>query len=269
MEECNMNKIQQLQEQSRWMRKRIVELAHKVGKNGAHLGGSLSIIEIFSALYASLEKMTGEDRDRVILSKGHAALAHYALLEAIGILTKEETDTFEINGSHLYAHEPRNIERGSEFSGGSLSLGMSFAVGVAMACRNKGQNNHIYAIVGDGECDEGLVWESAMAISNYKLNNMTVIVDCNAVQLDGATKDIMNTDSLADKFKSFGFDVIEVGGHEIETLLDAYAMKSDKPKAIIAHTIKGKGLSFCEGLYTWHHNVLTDKLYEQALKELK
>ena len=261
--------IKTLKEQSQWMRKRIVELAHKVGKNGAHLGGSLSIVEILSSLYAYANKLTGEDRDRIILSKGHAALAHYALLEAIGVLSKEETDTYETNGCHLYAHEPRNIERGSEFSGGSLSLGLSFAVGVAMACRNKGYNNHIYAIVGDGECNEGLVWESAMAISNYNLNNMTVIVDCNAVQLDGTTKEVMDTDSLADKFKSFGFSVVEVDGHDITALLEAYARGTDKPKAIIAHTVKGKGLSFCEGLSTWHHNVLTDKLYEQALEELK
>lgn len=261
--------IKKLQDQSLWMRLRIVELAHKVGKLGAHIGGCFSIIEIFSALYASLNKLTGEDRDRVILSKAHAALAHYVLLEAIGVLTKEETDTYQVNGTHYYICEPRNIAKGSEFTGGSLALGLSFAVGVALACRKRNLQNHVYAIIGDGECDEGLIWESAMSITNYKLTNMTVIVDRNGVQLDGPTKDIMDTGDMGDKFRSFGFDVIEVDGHDIASLLEAFATRCEKPKAIIAHTIKGKGLSFCEGLHTWHHNVLTDKLYEQALEELK
>lgn len=258
-----------LKEETGWMRRRIVELAYSAGKKGAHLGGSLSIVEILSVLYATMNNSKDETRDRMILSKGHSALALYSLLEHRGVLTRAETGTYETNGTHLYAHTPRNIEKGIEFSGGSLSLGASFGVGVALACRKKGLNNRIYIILGDGECDEGLVWESAMSISNYKLRNVTVVVDCNGVQLDGTTAEVMDTKSLVDKFSAFGFDAVEVDGHDIDALYDAFISEiGDRPRAIIARTVKGKGISFCEGLYTWHHNVLTDSLYQQAIREL-
>ncbi|MGL4228605.1 MAG: transketolase [Tannerellaceae bacterium] len=259
-----------LQDEAKWIRQRIVNIAYKAGKKGAHLGGSLSVVEILSALYAQMNLSSGVDRDRMILSKGHSALALYCLLEHQGVLTREETETFETNGTHFYAHAPRNIEKGVEFSGGSLSLGASFGVGVALACQKKGLTNRIYIILGDGECDEGLVWESAMSIANYSLKNVTIIVDCNGVQLDGTTNDVMNTNSLADKFRAFGFDTVEVDGHNLEVLYNVFtAQISEKPKAVIAQTVKGKGLSFCEGLYIWHHNILTDTLYKQALDELK
>lgn len=259
-----------LQDETRWMRKRIVDIAYKAGKKGAHLGGSLSVVEILSALYAQMNHAIDENRDRLILSKGHAALALYSLLEYHGVLSKEETDTFETNGTHFYAHAPRNIEKGIEFSGGSLSLGASFGVGVALASQKKGLNNRIYIVLGDGECDEGLVWEAAMSIANYHLKNVTIIIDYNGVQSDGATNDVMNIDNLADKFSAFGFDTVEVDGHNLEALYDVFTSRvSDIPKAVIAKTVKGKGLSFCEGLHTWHHNVLTEALYQQALEELK
>lgn len=262
--------LSSLQEETRWMRRRIVDIAYKAGKKGAHLGGSLSIVEVLCALFAQMNHSKDESRDRMILSKGHSALALYSLLEHQGVLSREETETFEANGTHLYAHAPRNIDKGIEFSGGSLSLGASFGVGVALACQKKVLNNRTYIILGDGECDEGLVWESAMSIANYNLKNVTIIVDCNGVQLDGTTNDVMNTNSLADKFAAFGFDTVEVDGHNVEALYDVFtADVEDKPRAVIAKTVKGKGLSFCEGLYTWHYNVLTDALYQQALEELK
>lgn len=256
-------------EEAQWMRRRIVEVAYQAGKKGAHLGGSLSVVEILSVLYSIMHHTKDADRDRMILSKGHSALALYCLLEHKGVLTRSELETFETNGTHLYAHAPRNIEKGVEFSGGSLSLGVSFGVGVALACQKKGLNNRIYIIVGDGECDEGLVWEAVMSIAHYNLKNVTIIVDCNGVQLDGTTNDIMNISRLADKFAAFGFASIEVDGHNVAALYNAFTSGiGDKPRAIIAKTVKGKGVSFCEGQYIWHHNVLTDTLYQQAMEEL-
>lgn len=252
------------------LRKRIVELSYKAGKNGSHLGGCLSLVEILEALLSVMKRDDTdlESRDRLILSKGHGALALYCALEQAGLLSKEYIDTFESNGTDFFAHAKRNVEKGVEFSGGSLSLGLSFSVGVALACKGKGLSNHIYTIVGDGECDEGLVWESLMAAAKFKLNNLTVIVDLNGLQSDGFTKDVMDTSLLSEKFSAFGFVCTIVDGHNTEALKTAFTRVCDKPQVVIANTVKGKGLSFVENEPRWHHGVLTDKLYEQALEEL-
>ena len=255
-----------------WLRKRILELANKAGSNGAHIGGSLSLVEILDALYShNLNLDTyNKSRDRVILSKGHGALALYCILEMKGIISKEISDTFETNGTTVFAHAKRDVAKGIEFSGGSLSLGLSFAVGVALACRSNGQNNHIYVIVGDGECDEGLVWESVMSASHYGLDNMTIIVDCNGLQSDGFTTEIMNSISLENKFSSFGCTAISVDGHNICDITQALkAEHKGRPKAIIAHTLKGKGVSFLENQPSSHHLILNDEQYELAIKEVE
>lgn len=267
---CNEQELKQLKQDCLNLRQRIVELSYKAGKNGAHVGGSLSLVEILRALMANLKRdpMDLEERDRLILSKGHGALALYCALEQKGILTTDEVDTFETNGTDYFAHAKRNVEKGVEFSGGSLSLGLSYAIGVALGCKAKQLDNHIYVIVGDGECDEGLVWESLMAASKYELDNLTVIVDCNGLQSDGFTKDVMDTFSLSDKFTAFGFDTTEVDGHDVLALMHALENRSKKPQAIIAQTVKGKGLSFVENDPKWHHGVMSEKLYEQAKEEL-
>lgn len=253
-----------------WMRKRILELAMKAGSNGAHLGGSLSLVEILNVLYSQDLNLNPIDkaRDRIIMSKGHGALALYCMLEKKGLITKEDAESFEQNGTALFAHAKRNIDKGIEFSGGSLSLGFSFAVGVALSC--KGLGNHIYVILGDGECDEGLVWESAMAASHYGLDNMTIIVDCNGLQSDGYTKDVMDSSSLGEKFRAFGCKVYMVDGHCEKALEAVLKEKSEgKPKVIIANTTKGKGVSFLENQPTSHHSVLKEAQYEQAIKEVE
>lgn len=267
---CNEQELKQLKQDCLNLRQRILELSYQAGKNGAHVGGSLSLVEILRALMEVLKRdpINLEERDRLILSKGHGALALYCALEQKGILTTEEVDTFETNGTDYFAHAKRNVEKGVEFSGGSLSLGLSYAIGVALGCKAKQLDNHIYVIVGDGECDEGLVWESLMAASKYRLDNLTVIVDCNGLQSDGFTKDVMDTSSLSDKFTAFGFDVTEVDGHDVLALMHALENRSQKPQAIIARTVKGKGLSFVENDPKWHHGVMTEKLYEQAKEEL-
>jgi len=252
------------------IRKRILELALKAGSGGAHLGGSLSCVEILSAIYEKID-VTNKSvhRDRVILSKGHGALALYCVLEAVGIMTKEDVETFETNGTHLFAHASRNIEKGIEFSGGSLGLGISFAVGVAMACKAKHLTNHIYVIVGDGECDEGIFWESLEAINKYKLDNMTIIVDKNGIQADGPTEQVMDLSPMSDKLASFGLDVIEADGHSVKELTNAINKATvGKAKAVIAHTVKGKGVSFMENTAAWHHGVVNQKKYDKAMEEL-
>jgi len=271
MDVYNNNLINTIDESSSFVRNRILQLAYKAGKNGAHTGGSLSLVEILCTLYTLVKDnlSSEESRDRIILSKGHGALALYCTLEKFGILTAEQTNTFESNGTHYFAHASRNINQGIEFSGGSLSLGISYAVGVALSCKSKRLNNHIYVIVGDGECDEGLLWESAMSMSNYQLDNITVIVDKNELQSDGFTADVMNTSSLNEKFKAFGFDSYEINGHSVEQLISTISSpNNERPKAIIANTIKGKGISFMENKPNWHHGVVDDSILEKALTEL-
>jgi transketolase len=270
-----MKKIDYLKEMSHRMRLRILELTYGVGKSGAHVGGSLSIVEILATLYGGLLQYNinnplDRNRDRFILSKGHSAMALFSALEQVGYLTKEELDQFEINGSSYYAHASRNLSKGIEFSGGSLSLGLSFAVGVALSVKKDNLRNHIYVLVGDGECDEGLVWESLMSASHFNLTNLTVIVDFNSLQSDGYTKEIMNKSTLGDKFKSFGFNVKEIDGHDLNLINESFASRNySKPNAIIAHTIKGKGVSFMENNVNWHHGSLSLEQYELAVSEQK
>lgn len=256
------------------LRLKALEMAYKSGKNGSHVGGGLSAIEIFAALFGGVMKFDindpgDEQRDRLVVSKGHCVLAYFSALNAVGFMSQEDLDGFEVDGQHLHGHAFRNIEKGIEFSGGSLSMGMSFAVGQALACKKKNLNNRIFTIVGDGECDEGLIWESAMAASNYKLNNFVVIIDCNKLQYDGLTTEVMNNSSLADKFKAFGFDAIEVDGHDVDELTKVLSTQGDKPLCVVAHTIKGKGVSFAEGQREWHHHTLSEDEYNQARKEVE
>ena len=269
----SMYNVDYLKEISHKMRLRILQLAYGVGKNGAHVGGGLSSVEIFSTLYGSILKYDlknplDKNRDRLIVSKGHCAIALFAVLEEVGYISKKELDQFEVNGSPYYAHASRNLLQGIEFSGGSLSLGLSFAVGVALSNKIEGLNNHVYVLLGDGECDEGLVWESLMSAAHFNLTNLTVIVDCNDLQSDGVKKEIMNQLSLADKFSSFGFSTKEIDGHNIEELYNSFNSKSlTKPNAIIARTVKGKGVSFMENNKDWHHGVLSLRQYELAVAE--
>lgn len=251
------------------MRKRILGLSLKAGASGAHIGGSLSMVEILEALYDVANITKDAKRDRIVLSKGHGALALYTVLEQKGLLSAEEVETFEINGTHLFAHASRDLEKGIEFSGGSLGLGISFATGVAMACKAKELGNHIYVIVGDGECNEGIFWESLAAIHQFDLDNMTIIVDNNGLQADGFTKEIIDLSPMDEKLKAFGFETMVVDGHNVDDLRNALTKRVEgKPVAIIANTVKGKGVSFLENTAAWHHGVLNQKKYDKAMEEL-
>ena len=264
-----MANIEKLKEEALQIRKRILGLALKSGASGTHLGGSLSLVEVLTSLYETVNISKDDNRDRVILSKGHGALALYTVLEKKGLMTPELVDTFETNGTHLFAHASRDIEHGIEFSGGSLGLGISYAIGVALACKTKGLENHIYVIVGDGECNEGIFWEAMMTAHKFELDNMTVIVDNNGLQADGFTKEIMDLSPMDAKFEAFGLKAVIVDGHDMEAISNALALREQgNPVAIIANTVKGKGVSFMENDVTWHHGVLTQKKYDKAMEEL-
>lgn len=254
------------------IRVNIIELAYRAGKNSAHCGGSLSAVEVLATLYHRFLKWDANDmdnRDRVIVSKAHASLVQYCVLESVGRLTKEELYTFEQSGSHFTVHAHKDIEIGLEFSGGSLGLGMSYAVGVAYALKEKGSKARVYVLLGDGECDEGIVWEAMMFAKHNALSNLTVIVDHNHLQADGFVEEVLDTANMADKFRAFGFHTIELDGHSIEALSDAYSNMSDTaPTAIIAETVKGKGISFMENKYNWHFTVLPEGKYKKAMAEL-
>lgn len=256
------------------MRKNILDVSFACN-GSAHLGGGLSMVEIMAVLYGSVLRFRAgeprwDDRDRFILSKGHGVLGYYpALLEA-GFITREIFDSFKKNDSDLIAHPVMNLELGIESSNGSLGHGLSLGVGLAWAAKQKARGHRIYVLMGDGECNEGSVWEAAMSAAHYSLNNLTAIIDYNKLQSDGASEKVLNSDGLPDKWRAFRWNTVEVDGHDIPQLLAAFAgaAKSSEPTAIVAHTIKGKGVSFMENNNDWHHNRLTKATYEQALAEI-
>lgn len=261
-------------DKSLWIRKRLLELGKNAGKVGAHFGSSLSAVDVLVAVYdfLSAEKAllkNSESRSRFILSKGHCALGLFATLEYYGLLTSEKTSGFGKNGSNVFCHAHRNITEGIEFSGGSLGLGFPFAVGVALSNRLKNLNSKVFLMLGDGECDEGIVWEAAMSASNYKLSNFVVIVDKNGMQSDGLKTDIMDQLDIAKKFSSFGFDVFEVDGHSVSDISAAIMASSIKPIAVICNTIKGKGVPFMENSPDWHYGTLSDSQYTEAIASLE
>ena len=257
------------------VRKNILEMAVAAGASSAHFGGALSITEIISTLFAYQMKIdknnpTWDERDRFILSKGHACLAYYAALCEVGYISKEELKTFEKNDTNLLGHPVINKKLGIDFSNGSLGMGLSLGIGVAISSKKKKKNFKVYVIIGDGECNEGSVWEAAMAAPNFKLDNLYAIIDKNNFQQTGSNKEIMNVDSLKEKWSSFGWHTTEIDGHNIDELCNFFnkSINTNKPKAIIANTVKGKGFSFSENNNDWHHSVLNKSFYDKAIKEL-
>ena len=268
-------KIEEIKNFSFQVRKNIIEMAFEAGSSSAHIGGALSIVEIISSLFSYKMKIdknnpNWEDRDRFILSKGHACLAYYAALCEIGYISKEELKTFEKNDTNLLGHPVINRKIGIEFSNGSLGMGLSLGIGVALAAKRKKKKFNVYVILGDGECNEGSVWEAAMAAPHFKLDNLNIIIDKNNFQQTGSNNEIMKTESLKNKWSSFGWSTTEIDGHNIESLYDCLEeTNNNKPKAIIANTIKGKGFSFSENNNDWHHSVLSRSNYDKALQELE
>jgi transketolase len=245
--------------------------------SSGHPGGSLSAVEIVVALYYRVmhhkpADPSWPDRDRFVLSKGHAAPVLYATLAECGYFPKSECNTLRQIDSHLQGHADRTSTPGVEMSSGSLGQGLSFAVGSALAGRLDKASWRVYALLSDGECDEGQTWEATMAAAMFKVDNLTAIVDNNGIQLSGFNKDIMNIDPLNKKFEAFGWNVIEItDGNNIDQVLDALKKAQEfkgKPTVIIAHTIKGKGVSFMENNVDFHGKAPNAEQLEKALKEL-
>lgn len=267
--------IRKCEEASGRIRRNIIEMTYNTGKTGAHLGGSLSIVELLSGLYAGVIRFNvnepdWEERDRVILSKGHAAMALYPAMAEAGIISKEELSSFKEDGSRLGGHPSLNGLPGIEFASGSLGQGLSLGVGTCLALKRKNNNvSRVFVLLGDGECDEGSVWEAAASASHYGLNNLIAVVDMNAIQYDGYTDEVLSMSPFEEKWKAFGWDAVSIDGHDMESILDAYSQKTDKPLAILAHTIKGKGVSFMENNWKYHNAALSKEQYEQAVEELE
>ncbi len=265
----------QLKEMARQMRIAIVDMIHKAGSG--HPGGSLSICEILSTLYFSElrvnpEQPTDPQRDRFVLSKGHAAPALYAVLAKRGFFPESEFDTLRKIGSRLQGHPDSKKLPGVDVSSGSLGMGISFGIGCALAARLNGDDYRSYVLTGCGELDEGQNWEGLMAGAKYGLDNLLVIVDYNKVQLDGTNDEILPLGDLPGKLRIFGWNVLECDGHSVPSLLDAYEKAraaKDVPTVIVAHTIKGKGVSFMEGKCGWHGASIDDEQRASAMAELE
>ena len=242
-----------------------------------HPGGSLSAADIITTLYFKIlhhdpKNPQWQDRDRFILSKGHAAPILYAALAESGYLPVAELATLRKLDSRLQGHTDRNLTPGVEMSSGSLGQGLSFSIGVALAAKLDHRDYKTYVLLSDGECDEGQIWEAAMSAAQFKLDNLTAIVDCNRIQLSGWTKDIMDLEPFAQKWQAFGWHTVDIDGHDLDQILAAFqeAEKTKtKPTVIIAHTIKGKGVSFMENNVAFHGKAPTPEEAERALKELK
>ncbi|MDI9643839.1 MAG: transketolase [Candidatus Verstraetearchaeota archaeon] len=264
--------VQKLKERIREIRRSILEMT---SIRGLHLGSSLSCLEIIATLYFlkmrhSPHRPRWKDRDRFILSKGHAAPALYAVLAEAGYFPKEELRTLKSIGSRLQGH-PDLRTPGVDAPSGSLGQGLSIGIGMALAARMRGSRSRVYVLAGDGECDEGQVWEAMMTAAHLRLGNLVLIIDRNGWQLDDRTEEVKRKVPLRGKLESFGWVTYSINGHDIEKIIEVLdsAEKSELPVAIIAHTKKGNGVSFLEGTNKGHKLKLSEEEYLAALKELE
>jgi transketolase len=255
----------------RVVRRHILQQSRRA--NVGHIGSALSIVEILCALYGSVMRATppGEpDRDRFVLSKGHAALALYAVLHLKGCLSAAELNTFCTDGTRLGVHPDHRV-RGIDFSTGSMGMGLGFAAGAALAARLQRSSRRAFVLLSDGECNEGSLWEAAMFAGHHRLANLTAIVDQNGQQAFGFTQAVLGDDRLAARWEAFGWDVHTVDGHDVGALArtcEQLDYASGKPHVILAQTTSGRGVSFMERRIEWHYQPLSDVQYWQALAEI-
>ena len=265
-----------LEKKAKNIRIMIIEMLHAIGlEYKGHPGPALSITDIITTLYFKVMKIDSknpnwEDRDRFILSKGHACPALYAALAKKGYFDKKHLATFRHAGSMLQGHPDMNKTPGIDMTAGSLGHGLGAGIGMALAARIDKKDYHTYVLVGDGEMQEGLIWESIMSAGHYSLNNLTLIVDRNRWQSCNAVDCTIDIEPLAEKLISFGWQVEEVDGHDFSKLTEVLSAKGgSKPRAVIANTIKGKGVSFMEEDNSWHQRPITDDEHKKAMAELK
>ena len=267
--------IKKIKDMAKRMRKKALDMALTAGASSSHFGGGLSIVDITATLYGAIMKLDPknpkwENRDRFILSKGHGVLGYYTALSEIGYISEKDLKTFEKDGTYLFGHPVMNRSKGIEFSNGSLGMGLTLGIGVALAGKRKNIDYKVYVLMGDGECNEGSVWEAAMAGPHYKLVNLVAILDKNNLQQTGTNSEIMSVGNLASKWKSFGWQVFEIDGHNVPEIYETFLSVKNQngPVAIVANTVKGKGFSFAENNNAWHHAPLSSSQYEAALEEL-
>lgn len=270
----NKDTLSTVRSRAQEMREAIITMLCEA--RSGHPGGSLSMTDIVAALYFSELKLDAnkplwEDRDRFVLSKGHGVPAVYAAMALKGYFPKEELMTLRKTGARLQGHPDRVRLPGIEASTGSLGQGLSVAQGLALGLRLKKSNARVFCILGDGECQEGQVWEAAMSIPRYKLGNLTAILDYNKGQIDGHVRDVMDLEPVVDKWRAFNWDVMEIDGHNHEQILKALESTrqvGDRPRMIVAHTVKGKGVSFMEDKIEWHGVAPTAEQKDKALAEI-
>ncbi len=266
----------QLEKKANDLRNLTLDTTYWAGS--AHIGGGLSVLDIMTVLYhkymnIKVDDPQWEDRDRFILSKGHAGVSYAATLCDYGFNDVEMLKTFNLSGSKMGMHLDSNKVVGVDASTGSLGHGMSIAVGTALAARLQGKDYKTFVVLGDGECDEGSNWEAAMSAVHYKTTNMISFVDRNKCMIDGRTEDVMNLEPFCAKWEAFGFIVKEIDGNNIKELCEAidfaYENKTDKPVMIVANTLKGCGIDFIEDDYLWHYGAFDDEKYERGKKALE
>ena len=256
------------------IRKKIIDMAYR--SNASHIGSALSSVELLTALYFIIMKIdeknpVWEERDRFILSKGHGAAALYATLAQRGFFSDIILNEYCADGGRLEAHTNINCVPGVEATTGSLGHGLSIGAGMALAGKCDKKEYRVFVIVGDGECDEGSIWESALFASHHHLDNLVVIVDYNKLQAFGKTNDVLNLEPFAEKWMAFGWSIKEINGHDllqITSSLEKIPFQKGKPSIVIANTIKGKGISFMENRLDCHYKSLDEKSYKQATEEL-
>ena len=266
---------EELEIMAKKVRKGIIEAVYS--NNSGHPGGSLSIADILTVLYfkemnIDPKNPKWEDRDRLVLSKGHCSPALYSCLANRGYFPVEDLKTFRNINSYLQGHPDMKNIPGVDMTTGSLGQGLSSANGMAIAGKMEGKDYRVYCVLGDGEIEEGQIWEAAMTSAKYKLDNLCVIVDNNNLQIDGTIEEVMSPYPIDEKFRSFGFQIINIDGHNIREIIDALDVAKnvkEKPVCIIAKTIKGKGISYMENKAEWHGKAPNEEQYELALKELE
>ncbi len=274
MKITKITEIKELEEKALEVRRGILEAVYSA--NSGHPGGSLSVADILTVLYfnelnidVSNPKMI--NRDKVVLSKGHCSPALYSVLANRGFFPIEDLKTFRKLGSYLQGHPDMKHVPGVDMTTGSLGQGLSAANGMAMISKLDNIENRIYCILGDGEIQEGQIWEAAMSSAKYKLDNLCVVVDNNNLQIDGEISEVMSPYPIDEKFRSFGFEVVNIDGHNIKEIIKAFEMAKEvkgKPTCIVAKTIKGKGISFMQNLAAWHGKAPNQEQYDKAKEEL-
>lgn len=266
-----MENIKELEKKSKEIRRKIIEMVYESGSG--HPGGSLSCVDILVTLYHSVMNINldkkGQRIDKFVLSKGHAAPAYYAVLSSKGFIPNDELLNLRKYNSYLEGH-PTNKIKGVDVSSGSLGQGLSIANGMALSKKTFNEAGYVYCLLGDGEIQEGQVWEAFMTASKYNLSNLIVFIDSNKLQIDGKVEDVMPIESIEEKIKAFNLNVISIDGHKHNEIIEAVekAKNQQKPTVIIANTVKGKGVSFMENDAKWHGKAPNEEEYKIAISEL-